>query len=156
MAAEHGSTGRGWLELKVRTPRQRRGAGVARAGGYSVHAHTHTHYPPARLARRRGICCDVMRGPAWCPQVLGPVGLAEWQSVWVELRFDVRCPGACAAGPCRLGSCRTRRALLLLRARGAPPALTLGWGVCFDRTSQRRRRPGRTSTPVRSASKRPL
>jgi hypothetical protein len=24
--------------------------------------------------------------------VLGPVtGLAEWQNVWVELRFDVRC-----------------------------------------------------------------
>ncbi len=143
MATAHGSSGRGWLELKVR--RSAHAAALecrvrARArGGVTLCMHTRelsTH--AAGSSVRCALRGDAMpTRPARCPQVLGTVGVAAWQSVWVELRFDVRCSGACAAGPCRLGSCRTRRALLLLHARGASPALTLGWGLCFDRTSQR-------------------
>jgi len=43
MAAEHGATGRGWLELKVRTPRQRAAALEWRVRGVTLCMHTHTH-----------------------------------------------------------------------------------------------------------------
>jgi hypothetical protein len=103
-AGANNAAGRGWLELKVfratcACARAKRFAGDAKKRANLEVVPLGSASPQRPLLSRARVSaggstrgCNTLAGPATeheHPQVLGPTGLAMWQHVWVELRFDI-------------------------------------------------------------------